>query len=88
MTVYSVILPTYNEKENLPIVVWLINKYLTESEHKYEIIIVDDNSPDGTLEAAKQLQTIFGSDKIVGSAHLIGLYYFYRLSNHAKLNLD
>ncbi|KAF5401453.1 Dolichol-phosphate beta-D-mannosyltransferase [Paragonimus heterotremus] len=85
MTVYSIILPTYNEKENLPIVVWLINKYMTESDHKYEIIIVDDNSPDGTLEAAKQLQTIFGSDKIIikprkaklglGTAYLHGLQY-------------
>lgn len=25
---YSILLPTYNEVENLPIIVWLINKYL------------------------------------------------------------
>lgn len=35
------------------------------SGYSYEIIIIDDGSPDGTLEAAKQLQTIYGSDKIV-----------------------
>ena len=27
---YSVLLPTYNEKDNLPIIVWLLCKYLDE----------------------------------------------------------
>ena len=31
---YSVILPTYNERKNLPIIVWLIQRTFTE---KYEI---------------------------------------------------
>ncbi len=35
------------------------------SGHDYEVIIIDDNSPDGTLEVAKQLQGIYGEDKIV-----------------------
>lgn len=32
---YSVLLPTYNEKDNLPIIVWLIVKSFTE---RYEIL--------------------------------------------------
>lgn len=28
--VYSVLLPTYNERENLPIIVWLLVKYFGE----------------------------------------------------------
>ncbi|XP_048464534.1 dolichol-phosphate mannosyltransferase subunit 1 [Rhincodon typus] len=31
----------------------------------YEIIVIDDGSPDGTLEVAKQLEMIYGSDKIL-----------------------
>ncbi|KAF2905322.1 hypothetical protein ILUMI_00849 [Ignelater luminosus] len=62
---YSILLPTYNEVENLPIIIWLIVKYMTKSGYDYEIIIIDDGSPDGTLEAAEQLQKIYGEDKIV-----------------------
>ncbi len=37
----------------------------THSEYDYEVIVIDDNSPDGTLEVAKQLQGLYGKDKIV-----------------------
>ncbi|XP_071447962.1 dolichol-phosphate mannosyltransferase subunit 1 [Hetaerina americana] len=62
---FSILLPTYNERENLPIIVWLIVKYMTESGNVFEIIIIDDGSPDGTLDVAKQLQKIYGEDKII-----------------------
>lgn len=28
---YSILLPTYNERENLPIIIWLIVKYMQEA---------------------------------------------------------
>jgi len=31
----------------------------------YEIIIVDDNSPDGTQEVVRQLQKAYGAERIV-----------------------
>jgi glycosyltransferase involved in cell wall biosynthesis len=34
----------------------------------WEIIIVDDNSPDGTQDVAKQLASVYGEDKIVRGA--------------------
>lgn len=61
---YSILLPTYNERENLPIIVWLIVKYL-DGTYPFEVIIIDDGSPDGTLEVAKELQEIYGADRIV-----------------------
>jgi len=49
-----------------PIHLWLITYAIFGySEIEYEIIIIDDGSPDGTLEVAKQLETIYGKDKIV-----------------------
>lgn len=62
---YSILLPTYNEVENLPIIIWLIVKYMDESELAYEIIVIDDGSPDGTLDMARQLQKLYGEEKIV-----------------------
>ncbi|KAG8885536.1 dolichol-P-mannose synthesis [Tulasnella sp. 403] len=66
---YSVILPTYNERKNLPIIIWLIAKTFTENELDWEIIIVDDASPDGTQEIAKQLIGVYGEDKIASISH-------------------
>jgi dolichol-phosphate mannosyltransferase len=62
---YSILLPTYNERENLPIIIWLIADAFSKSKLNYEVIIIDDASPDGTLEVAKDLQKIYGSDKII-----------------------
>jgi len=64
---YSVLLPTYNEKENLPLIIWLLVKYLGPegADLDYEIIVIDDGSPDGTLEVAKSLQEVYGEDRIV-----------------------
>ncbi|XP_077982310.1 dolichol-phosphate mannosyltransferase subunit 1-like [Glandiceps talaboti] len=62
---YSVLLPTYNERENLPLIVWLIVRSFTQSGHDYEIIVIDDGSPDGTLEVAQELERIYGSNRIV-----------------------
>jgi len=35
------------------------------SDIEWEIIIVDDASPDGTQEIAKQLEGIYGEDRLV-----------------------
>lgn len=41
------------------------------SGYDFEIIIIDDGSPDGTQEAAKQLEDIYGTDIIVSSFNSI-----------------
>eukprot|EP01041_Mallomonas_annulata_P000383 gene383-696_t len=80
---YSVILPTYNERENLPLIIWLLDHHFQKNNINYEVIIVEDNSPDGTLEVAQKLQQIYGESKIIlhprsgklglGSAYIDGL---------------
>lgn len=76
---YSIILPTYNEKDNLPIIIWLIMKHMSESSHEFEVVIVDDNSPDGTKQVALDLQKIYGEKRIVvtGREKKLGLGSFY-----------
>lgn len=46
----SVILPTYNEKESVLLLIREIIRVLDGKSDDYEIIIVDDNSPDGTYQ--------------------------------------
>ena len=50
-----VIIPTYNEKENLEKMV----RKVFSLEKAFHILIVDDNSPDGTASIVKKLQTEF-----------------------------
>jgi glycosyltransferase involved in cell wall biosynthesis len=51
----SVILPSYNEAENLPSVVGEIVEQLGAAGLKFEILIVDDGSNDGTRRVASEL---------------------------------
>ena len=80
---YSVLLPTYNERENLPLIIWLLHRAFSQANLDYEIIVIDDSSPDGTFEVAKELQAIYGSNHVVlhsrpgklglGSAYVAGI---------------
>ncbi len=53
--VLSIIIPTYNEKENIIPLVEQIDHALVN--YDYEIVFVDDNSADGTAELARSLST-------------------------------
>lgn len=62
---YSVILPTYNERENLPYMAYFLDEAFQKAQVDYEVIVVDDASPDGTQTVAVALQKCFGKDKII-----------------------
>ena len=50
---YSVILPTLNEKNHIINLIEEISKIFVLNKKNYEIIIVDDNSSDGTIDVIK-----------------------------------
>ena len=54
-----VVVPTYNEIENIRLVVPAI---LSQGDH-FEVLIVDDNSPDGTADAVRELRRD-GGDRV------------------------
>ena len=49
----TIVIPTYNERENLPIVVDSIRQLL--HDYDWEITVVDDDSPDGTSAVARSI---------------------------------
>ena len=66
MTYISLIVPTYNEAENLPQLVRGVHSAM--GNHNYELIVVDDDSPDGTpLSQLRQAPARVEADKVRAS---------------------
>ena len=52
-----VIIPTYNEKENIEAII----RAVFSQEKQFDILVVDDSSPDGTSNIVKNLQHEFAN---------------------------
>ena len=50
----SIVIPTYNEKENISSLVSVLSKKLFK--YNYEIIVIDDHSQDGTIEVLRKIE--------------------------------
>ena len=69
----SIILPTYNEKDNIVRLVETIKKL--NLEQTFEILIIDDNSPDGTYQFSKDNLYNEKNVKIVLRKNIRGLAF-------------
>lgn len=56
----SIVIPAYNEAARIGATIKAILSYMGKKGHKFEIIVVDDGSKDGTAEVAKEA----GSDLV------------------------
>jgi dolichol-phosphate mannosyltransferase len=52
---FSLVIPTYNERMNLPRLIPMLVEALDQAGYKFEIIIVDDDSPDETWKLAEEM---------------------------------
>jgi dolichol-phosphate mannosyltransferase len=64
-----VIIPTYNERENLPRLVPLV----LEQDERLDVLIIDDGSPDGTGKAADELAAASDRVHVMHRAGKLGL---------------
>ena len=64
-----VIIPTYKEKENIEAII----KAISSLSVSFDILIIDDNSPDGTAEIVKNLQTSFKNLHLIERSGKLGL---------------
>ncbi|MDW8033847.1 MAG: glycosyltransferase, partial [Nitrososphaerota archaeon] len=67
----SLIIPTYNEAENIPELLERIEASLKNLDA--EIILVDDNSPDGTANLTETLGKKYGNVKVLRRPYKKGL---------------
>lgn len=67
----SIILPTYNERENVKIFVPQLEKVFSGIRH--EIIVVDDSSPDGTAAEVERLEQVFGNVRLLSRPGKLGV---------------
>lgn len=87
-----IIVPTYNELENLP----LLLKGIFSNAPATDVLIVDDNSPDGTGAAAEKMSTedprvhvLHRSGKLgLGTAYIAGFKYAIARGYDAVFEMD
>jgi len=87
-----VIVPTYNEKDNIQTVVERVNALGID----IDILVVDDNSPDGTAEIVKELQTKYENLHLMervgklglGSAYVAGFRWALKRDYEYILEMD
>jgi dolichol-phosphate mannosyltransferase len=64
-----VIIPTYKERENVEAIV----KSISSQEIAFDILIIDDNSPDGTADIIKDLQKSYTNLYLIERTGKLGL---------------
>lgn len=79
-----VIIPTYNERENLPRLVPMV----LEQDPRLEVLIIDDNSPDGTGALADELAAVSPRVHVLHRAGKLGLGTAYLTGFRWALDRD
>jgi len=87
-----IIIPTYNEFENLPLLLKEIFSYVPETH----VLVVDDNSPDGTGKLAEeirgqnsQVHVLHRPGKLgLGTAYIAGFKYAIQHDYDAAFEMD
>lgn len=90
----AVIIPTYNEKENLPL---MVDRLRSLALDDLSILVIDDNSPDGTGALADELAAHFQDQLTVihrtgklglGSAYITGFKHLLATDTDFIVQMD
>ncbi|MCJ8164860.1 polyprenol monophosphomannose synthase [Pontibacter sp. E15-1] len=88
-----VIIPTYNERENIRAI---INRVM-ELTHPFDLLVIDDGSPDGTAEIVRDLQLSYPNRLYLetrqgklglGTAYIHGFHYALRHTYEYIFEMD
>lgn len=64
--------PAYNDEKNLPKLIPTVHEFLSRISKKFEILIIEDGSPDKTGEVAEQLAKKFSNIKVINHPYNMG----------------
>lgn len=96
MTKTIVIIPTYNERENIQPIIEAVFSLPVD----FHILIVDDSSPDGTSEIVQDLQDLYNKNEKrlhllkrqgklgLGTAYIAGFHYAIQKNYEYILEMD
>lgn len=83
-----IIIPTYNERENINSLVTALQSEFAKMNHDMHILVVDDNSPDGTADVVRALQghndnlhLLMGQKQGLGVAYIRGMRHAMNVLN-------
>ncbi len=91
-----IILPTYNERDNIRLLIPALSRQGARISHEMHLLVVDDNSPDGTADQVRtlmagnpRLHLLTGEKKGLGAAYLRGMRYaLQELQADAVMEMD
>lgn len=63
----SIILPTYNERDNICDLIDAIDQELTPLQCRFEVLVMDDNSPDGTAQVVTERYSVTSPESMVSA---------------------
>jgi dolichol-phosphate mannosyltransferase len=70
---FSLVIPTYNEKENIQKLLIMLKEHFHKNKIDGEVIVVDDNSPDGTGQILEKLKIEYANLKVIHRLGKLGL---------------
>jgi Glycosyltransferases involved in cell wall biogenesis len=68
----SVVIPTYKSEANLPLLIERLVKVMRETANAFEIVFVNDNSPDNSLSLLRQASKVNDAIKVVSLSRNFG----------------
>lgn len=82
------IVPTYDERENIAVLIPALQAQFRRMRHEMHILVVDDNSPDGTAEVVRTLQAEYANLHLIegrkaglGAAYVRGFAHAINVLN-------
>ena len=69
----SLVIPTYNERDNIGLLIQDVYTVLKETGRSFEIIVVDDDSPDGTWQVVQEMMRGYLELRVLRRTHERGL---------------